>query len=35
MPIYDYLLGMTSPLITQLCHESFGKDGKGEHGKVS
>jgi glucose-6-phosphate isomerase len=30
MPIYDYLLGMTSPLITQLCHESFGKDGKGQ-----
>jgi glucose-6-phosphate isomerase len=30
MPVYDYLLDMSAPLITQLCHESFGKDGKGQ-----
>ncbi len=30
MPIYDsHLFGMSS-LIVQLCHESFGKDGKGQ-----
>ncbi len=30
MPIYDYLLTMIAPLITQLAHESYGKDGKGQ-----
>jgi len=30
MPIYDYLLEMSKSLIVQLCHESFGKDGKGQ-----
>lgn len=30
MPVYDYLLEMSTPLIVQLCHESFGKDGRGQ-----
>jgi len=29
-PIYSHYLAAAGPLITQLCHESFGKDGKGQ-----
>lgn len=28
--VYSHYLYFMSPLITQLCHESFGKDGKGQ-----
>ncbi len=30
MPVYDSHLYYLSSLIVQLCHESFGKDGKGQ-----